>query len=307
MPNKLWVEKYRPTKVKDYIFQNEDHQKRFTKFIEDNSIPHLLLSGHRGTGKTTLAFILKNELEIADTDFKVLNASDENSIDIIRNNIKSFAQTLPMGEFKIVFMDEADYLTPNAQAALRRMMEEYSETVRFILTCNKPHKIIPEIKSRVQEFVFNEFNKKKAAAYAIKMLKAEGIEFEAEKLIEYVKMTYPDMRKMIQMLQQNTVDGVLQDAIENSDTVKTMAEVTVYLAKDDWITAREKVIETIADDEWEECYEFLYEYLDELGKFKDVDKWKQGIIIIADHLYKHSLVSNPEINFSACMIRLSEV
>lgn len=307
MPNKLWVEKYRPKSISDYIFQNEDHQKRFLKFIEDKSIPHLLLSGHRGTGKTTLAFILKAELEIEDADFKILNASDENSIDTIRNSIKGFAQTLPMGEFKIVFMDEADYLTPNAQAALRRMMEEYSDTVRFILTCNKVHKIIPEIKSRVQEFVFNEFDKKKAAAYAVKILKKEGVEFSKEKLVEYIKLSYPDMRKLIQMMQQNVVDGVLQDPVENSGIVKTMAEVTIYLKDDDWVTAREKAVESIGEDEWEECYQFLYDYLHELGKFQDTEKWRQGIIIIADHLYKHSLVSNPEINFSACMLRLAGV
>lgn len=309
MPKKLWVEAYRPTTLDDYLFQNNSHKERINKFVKDKSIPNLLLAGHRGTGKTTLARILKNELEIADGDFKTLNASDDNSVDIIRTTIKSFSQTMPLGDFKVVFLDEADYLTINAQAALRGMMEEYSDTVRFILTCNRVNKIIPELASRCQEFRFDTFNKKEMTKRAATILQAEKVKIKDKNiqiLKDYVDDAYPDMRKLLQNLEGNVIDGVLQEQFEVSGKVSTMVNIIEELNKGKWMQARESIIQSVEDGDWEDIYRFLYDHLDEIEGFNnDPAKWSSGIIVIADALHRHALVADPEINFSACMIKLS--
>ena len=311
MPKKLWVEKYRPSTLDGFLFQSEAHQKAFEQYIEDKSIPHLLLKGHRGTGKTTLAFILKAELDIPDADFKVINASDDNSVDTVRNSVKGFAQTMPMGDFKIVFLDEADYLTQNAQAALRRMMEEFSDSVRFILTCNKPHKIIPELKSRCKEFTFNEFDKEGMAVHAYSILKKEGVklhEKDVQILKDYVEDAYPDMRKLLMNMEGNVRDGVLYEAFESTDKDKALVGMIEQLNKGKWLDVREGIVQSVENDEWEDIYRFFYDNLDQVEGFDGNTKnWMKGIILIAEHLRFHGQVADPEINFSAFMIKLSGV
>ena len=159
MAKELWEIKYRPKSVEDYLFQDDKHRELVNKFISERTIPHLLLNGHRGTGKTSLAVVLKNELEIDDSDFMVINASDENNVDTMRNKIKGFISTYSMSEFKLVLLDEADYLSQSAQALLRNMMEEYANNARFILSCNRGNKIIPELKSRCFEILFKRMDK----------------------------------------------------------------------------------------------------------------------------------------------------
>jgi DNA polymerase III delta prime subunit len=308
MPKKLWVEVYRPNTIEDYLFQSEDHKEKFEKFIKDKSIPHLLLKGHRGTGKTTMALILKNELGIKDTDFKVLNASDDNAVDIIRGDVKAFSSTMPVGDFKIVFLDEADYLTHNAQAALRGMMEKYSETVRFILTCNRPHKIINELKSRCQEFTFKEFNKQEMAIHVFHILKEEGVKnINADIIKSCVVDCYPDMRKLLQTLETNVIDGVLHDPVDVGDNEKVFVGIIEQLNNGNWLDVREHIVKSIEDSEWDNIYRFLYDNLEQITGFDNIMNWKQGIVIIADHLRFHHQVADPEINFSACMLRLSDI
>lgn len=308
MPNKLWVEQYRPKTIDDYVFQNESHKNKFKKYIEEQSIPNLLLKGYRGTGKTSLAFILKSELNVEDGDFKMLNASDDNSIQNIRNEIKSFMQTMPLGDFKIVFLDEADYLSIAAQAALRGMMESHTETVRFILTCNKPHKIIDELRSRCQEFTFDTFSKEEMAVYAYKIMKKEGVKVrDAELIKSYVEDCYPDLRKLLQNLELNTVNGELQDPIEIDDMDKTLIDIVEQLNKGKWLEVRQSIVQNVEDHEWDEIYRFLYDNLEDIEGFNDTNNWKKGIIIIADHLRFHHQVADPEINFSSCMVKLSNI
>jgi len=148
----LWTEKYRPNDIDGYVFRDEEQKAQVKTWIDEGAIPHLLFSGAPGVGKTTLAKILIKQLEIDDFDVLEINASRENSIDTIRDKITGFVQTMPFGDFKVVLLDEADYLSPNAQAALRGVMEEYHTTARFILTCNYPNRIIPALHSRCQGF-----------------------------------------------------------------------------------------------------------------------------------------------------------
>ncbi len=304
--HKLWVEKYRPTSVETYIFHDDNFTRSVQRMIVDQSIPHLLLSGVAGTGKTTIARIFVNALHIEDTDVLVINASDENSVDVIRDKIKSFVSTWAMGKFKIVNLEEADYLSPNAQAVLRQLMEEYSDTARFILTCNYENKIIPAIKSRCQQFRFTKPNRDAVLLFTGDILIAEKVKFTLEQLEGYVSVGYPDIRKIINLLQQNTIDGKLLP-LNQTETGDYKFKLLELIETGDWIGARKLACEQVSAEEWEETFKFLYENLDKSPSFTQRDKWEAGIVIIADHLYKHSLVADPEINAAAMFIRLGQI
>ena len=186
----LWVEQYRPKDIDGYVFRDEAQREQVKQWIKEGTIPHLLFSGAAGIGKTTLAKILINALGIDTYDVLEINASRENNVDNVRNNITNFVSTMPFGSFKIVLLDEADYLSPNAQAALRGVMEEYSQTARFILTCNYPHKIIPALHSRCQGFHIEKVDHTEFTARAATVLVTEGVEFDLDVLDSYVKATY---------------------------------------------------------------------------------------------------------------------
>lgn len=313
MLNKLWVQAYRPTNLDGYVFQNAKTEEKIRQYVKNQSIPHLVMSGSRGTGKTTLAFILKNELGVADADFKVLNASDETSIDTIRGAVKSFISVMPVGDMRIVLLDEADYLSKHAQSALRRMMEEYSDTARFILTCNHPTKIIPELyDSRCVHLQLNEFSKDDMVVKAFYILKAEGIPIKTDEdvtlLKQYVDDCHPDLRKLIQSLEDNIIDGKLTDAIEINGLDIKLVEIIAQLNGGKWMEVRESIVATIEDHEWEDIYRLLYDNIDQVENFEEnSDVWKKAIVIIADHLRHHANVADPEINFSACVIKLSRL
>jgi len=310
MAKEVWDRKYLPKSVDEYIFQDDNQKEIILKILEEKNFQHLLLSGHRGTGKTSLAYLIKQEFGLDDVDFLKINASDENNIDVIRTKIKGFISSMAMsGEFKIVFLDEADRLTPSAQDSLKSMMEDYSDNARFILACNRPHKIVPELKSRVLEIEYKALDKDEMTLRFAKILKKEKIHVQDLDIIdEYVNNCYPDFRKLLITAQFSVKDGVLppfKSAL--SDTSEFMVRAIDFIENDDWKSAREYLASNTPDDKWEECYRFLYDYLHEIGKFTDDKKWKAGIVIVADHLYKHAFVADPEMNFAACLIRLSEV
>lgn len=303
----LWVEKFRPQTLTEYIFHDENQRVAIERMIEDGTIPHLLLSGVQGSGKTTLALVIINELDLDTTDVLTLNASDENSVDVMRDKIKSFVSTFAMGDFKIVHLEEADYITANGQAVLRRMMEEYADSARFILTCNYENKIIPAVKSRCQHYRFKKHDINEVTEATAKILLQESIKFDLDLLDKYVRVGYPDIRKIINLLQQNSHGGSLMVMASEGEAGDYKFELLDMIEKDDWFGARKLTCGEVASEEWEGVYKFLYENLHKAPKYSVQEKWEEGIVIIADHLYKHALVADPEINAAAMYIRLAQV
>lgn len=301
----LWVEKYRPSKVDGYVFRDDAQRAQVLKWIQDKSIPHLLFSGNAGIGKTTLAKLLLNELEVNPLDILELNASRTNSVDDVRNKIVSFIQMIPFGEFKVVLLDEADYLSPNAQAALRGVMEEYHNTARFILTCNYPNKIIPAIHSRCQGFHIAKIDQTEFTARVAQILIEEGVEFDLDNLDTYVKATYPDLRKCINMVQMNSVEGTLVAPNEGDSGEADWKLDMVDLFKAGRINdARKLVCGKIRPEEIEDVYKWLYENIEIFG---NDSKQEDAILIIKQGLVDHTLVVDPEINLAATLISLSRL
>ena len=301
----LWVEKYRPSTLEGYVFKDENQKAQIKKWISEQSIPHLLLSGHAGIGKTTLAKLLFNELKITSLDILEINASRTNSVDDVRDKVVSFVRMMPFGDFRVVLLDEADYLSPNAQAALRGVMEEYHTSARFILTCNYPNKIIPAIHSRCQGFHIASVDKTEFTARAAEILISEGVIPEIDVLDTYVKATYPDLRKCINTLQMNSSNGELlapnSTERESSDWKLEMVD----LFKQNKITeARKMLCGRLKVEEMEEVYRWLYENVEIFG---DETKQETAILAIKQGLVDHTLVADAEINLAATLIRLSRI
>jgi replication factor C small subunit len=303
----LWVEKYRPQTVDQYVFHDPRQKSAVENMIKEKSIPQLLLSGVQGSGKTTLAQILIRAMGLDDMDVLTINASDERGIDTFRNTIKNFALSMAMGRFKIIHLEEADKLTPDAQAALKRFMEETSEFVRFILTCNNVSKVIAPIRSRCQEYYFRGGDVNDVTEYALRVLCAEKVKFDLDLLDKYVANGYPDVRKIINLLQQNTINGELQPPVSSGETGDYKFQLLDSLEADKWVEARKLVCATVTSDEWEGVYRFLYENLHRAPSFSKKDKWEEAIIIVAEHLYKNTIVADPEINAAAMFIRLGQI
>jgi replication factor C small subunit len=303
---KIWVEKYRPKNTNEYVFHDPTIKAAVEKMVADRNIPHLLFSGVQGSGKTTLSQILVNELDLEETDILVVNASDENSVDDMRVKIKNFITTFAMGEFKVVRLEEADYLSLNAQAVLRNMMEEYSDVARFILTCNYENKIIPALKSRCQQFRFKAGDKIDITEYVAKILMEEHVNFTIDTLDKFVSVGYPDVRKIVNMVQQHTSNNQLQYPTED-EAGDYKFKLLDLIARDKWLDARLLCCENVVAEEWESVYRFLYENLDEAPKFQDTNKYEAGLVILADRLYKHGIVADPEINAAAMFIDLSRI
>jgi len=300
----LWVEKYRPKTVDGYVFRDEHQKAQIQRWIKEGTIPHLLFSGNAGIGKTTLAKILLNELEINDLDVLEINASRTNLVDDVRTKIVNFVQMIPFGAFKVVLLDEADYLSPNAQAALRGVMEEYHTTARFILTCNYPNRIIPALHSRCQGFHVERTDITEFTARVATILVEENVEFDLDTLDTFVKATYPDLRKCINMVQMNSLDGRLYTPEKGDSGEADYKIAMVELFKAGKIgEARKLLCSQARPEEMEEVYRWCYENISLFGK--DEEKQDNAILIIKQGLVDHTLVADPEINLSATLIRLA--
>jgi replication factor C small subunit len=303
--NNLWVEKYRPNTLDGYVFRDSNQRQQIESWVKEKTIPHLLFSGNAGIGKTTLAKILLNLLEVNDLDVLEVNASRVNSVDDVRNKITNFVQMIPFGDFKVVLLDEADYLSHNAQAALRGVMEDYHTTARFILTCNYPNKVIPALHSRCQGFHIEKVDITEFTARVATILVEESIEFDLDTLDTYVKATFPDLRKCINMVQMNSIDGALKSPSQGDQGSSDYKIQMVELFKAGKISqARKLVCGQARPEEMEEIYRWLY---DNVVLFGSDESQEKAILIIKQGLVDHTLVSDPEINLAATMIRLSHI
>ena len=300
MSNSLWVEKYRPDTLEGYV-GNEHILEKVKIYIENEDVPHLLLYGVAGTGKTTLAKIITNQI---DCDVMYINASDENSVDAVRDKIRGFASSMGFRKWKVVILDESDYLTPNAQAALRNLMETFSKSTRFILTCNYVEKVIDPIQSRCQTFAITPPSKKEVAKRLHQILTEEGVSFQNEELAILVNSGYPDIRRVLNAAQRQVVNGELK--IDTTSTVQAnyIDNVIKILQKGGDIKQQFTEIRQIIADSKVKDFTPLYR-----GLYDEIDNYASGkvgqtILNIADGQYKDSMVVDKEINVMAMMLNI---
>ena len=298
----LWVEKYRPNNLDNYI--GNDHLKsKVSVYLESGDIPHLLLFGRAGTGKTTLAKLLVNNI---DCDYLYINASDENSVDVVREKVKNFASTLGFKDMKVIILDECDYITPNAQAALRNLMETFSKNCRFILTCNYVERIIDPIQSRCQSFQIIPPSKKEVAIHTSSILNTEGISFDNEQIVTMVNSSYPDIRRIINAVQRNIVDNNLIVDTESLVQNDYKLQVLEILQTQDKKNAFKNLRQLLADSQirdYADLFRLLYDEVDSYGK----GHIAEVILTIAKYELSDAQVVDKEINAMAMLIEILNI
>jgi replication factor C small subunit len=303
----LWVEQYRPSTIDGYVFVDQAQRDQVESWIQNGSIPHLLFSGGPGTGKTTLAKMLIHELGVDEYDVMYANGSKEARKVEWVDKLISFCQTMPYGKFKVVLIDEADYMNPNSvQPALRNLMEDYSYSVRFILTCNYPNKILPPIHSRCQQLHIPKTDHTEFTARVATVLVAEAVEFDIDTLDSYVRATYPDLRKCLNLVQQNSVSGHLSTPSSTDRAAGDWKLDCVRLFKAGKTReARTLLCQSSTPEEADDIFRWMYDNLDLWAA--DPERQDQAIIIIRNGLVNVPMVADQEINLSATLCELSNL
>ena len=297
--NSLWVEKYRPSNLESYI-GNEHLKSKVEVYLESGDLPHLLLYGRAGTGKTTLAKLLVNNIEC---DYLYINASDERKLEMVRDKVKNFASTIGFSNMKVIILDEADYITPASQAALRNLMETFSKHCRFILTCNYVERIIDPIQSRCQSFQIIPPDRKQVAVHLGNILTKEQVESEIEDIVTIVNGGYPDIRRVINASQRQVVGGklVIDEGMAIQNDYKN--QVLDILKTQDKKNSFKNIRQLLADSKVTD-FSDLFRLL-----FDTVDDWGRGhvaecILILAQYQQSDAVVVDKEINIMAMFIEI---
>lgn len=295
----MWVERYRPHTLKEYV-GGETLKAKVEQYISTNDIPHLLFHGSAGTGKTSLAKLIANAIKC---DRLYINASDENGIDTIRVKIKNFACNIGFNPIKVIILDEADYITPSGQAALRNTMETYSAHTRFILTCNYHERIIEPVASRCQKFEIVPPSKNETAMKLLNILTSESVKFDKKDIALLVQSHYPDIRAVINTAQRNVVDGVLkltkEDVLLGDIKTKLVELIDSKSQKESFNAIRQLVADNNIKN-FSDLYTYLYEKVDEYAP----ERVAEVVCLIADAQAQDSVVVDKEICFMACIIKL---
>jgi replication factor C small subunit len=301
--NTLWVEKYRPQTLKDYI-GNDLLKEKVQSYLDNNDVPHLLLYGKAGTGKTTLAKIIAQTIEC---DMMIINASDENNVETVRNKVKNFASGAGFKGFKIIILDEFDYMTPNAQAILRNLMETFSRHTRFILTCNYHEKIIEPILSRCQTFAVNPPSKKEVAVHVTEILNKEGIRYDVKDVADIISSFYPDIRRVMNTCQLQSSKGELKvdkQTILQADFKNKI--VDLLASGEEKRNAYMQIRQIVGDNkvnDFAELYTALYERLDDYAAGNTANV----ILELAQGQFRDALVIDKEICFMATIIAIINI
>ena len=297
--NTLWVEKYRPQSLETYI-GNEHLKSKVKVYLESGDLPHLLLYGRAGTGKTTLAKLLVNN---KDCDYLYINASDENSVDVVRDKVKNFASTLGFSELKIIILDECDYITPNAQAALRNLMETFSKHCRFILTCNYVERIIDPIQSRCQSFQIIPPDRKQVAMHMSNILQKESVDAKVDDIVTIVNGGYPDIRRVINAAQRQVVDEklVIDEAMSTQNDYKL--EVLEILKTQDKKNSFKNIRQLLADSkvtDFSDMFRLLFDTVDDWGR----GHVAECILVLSQYQQSDAVVVDKEINAMAMFVEI---
>lgn len=304
----LWVDKYRPNDVDSYIFHDSSHKAAIIRMIINGSIPNLLFSGIQGTGKSSLARLLLRELNVDECDILQINASSSTSVDMVRERIEPFITSFAIGEFKVILLEEADALSHAAQKSLKVLTEDYADFVRFIFTTNEEHKINAAIKSRFQQFRFKAHSKTLVKRMMAEILATEKVQYDEEVLEDYIESAYPDIRKVIHLLEQNSMTGTLVATSGTAENAEYKSKMLECIEKDEWFDMSIKVLPFVTSQDWDEAYTHLYTNLHKSPALSaDDGKMATAVVLIAEYLYRQSLCSDPIINAHALMIRLSQI
>lgn len=305
MATDLWVEKYRPATLDGYVLKDESLKNKINQWVQEKTIPHLLFHGGPGTGKTTLAKVLFNMLGVDKSNIKIINASLKNGVEYIRTTVEGFASNMPfMSQFSYILLDEADHLSPEAQATLRNLMETYAHQCRFVMTCNYPNRIIPALKSRLQEYEISKPDKPQFEERAVRVLLEEQVEIDPDALGEVIDSTYPDLRKCLNLLQQNTVNGKLESpSSKGGDTEDWRVHAVAYFREKQYVEGRKLMCAKAQPNEYDEIWTFLY---------NNINFWSNGdpnierncVVALRNGMAKAPLCADPELNLAATLVEL---